>query len=231
MGKRRTKTTIPSEPEVGSIPLNTTELIDLWMTVPNEDAPGYPDKLHLLFNRDAVEFSTQYRDALYVARGIPFSTDNITPADIMSLVVASTAGKKIAMKSEEAVRRAKQIYERWAEQAERDSWTLAILYDNEFDFQPKPFSDVKPKVAPGLPMLPEPKRDLADPVEFRLKQINDLVNVTYDFRLLVERTINDCLTKLAQFGEAVKEVDPMGFRPTTVDTAVSEGDGPVSPSN
>src|SRR6185503_12407945 len=134
---------------------NNDTLIDTTLETPTEvdgeKVVGYPKTIHILFNKDVMEFANQYRDALYTARGIPFDMNAITPADILALVVANQSGMKKAITSDEAVRRAKQIYSKWAEIADQHSWTLAILYDNELDHQPRPYPPAaEKKFAPGI---------------------------------------------------------------------------------
>lgn len=199
-----------------------TTLIDINLEVtPKTD--GFPEILHVLFDRNAVEYSEQYRDALYVSRGLPFSVDEVGPTDIMTILVANTMGAKGALSSNDAVRRAQGHYKRWIDAADKDAWTLAILYDNTFTHQPTSYPEPA-KPPPGIAAVPEPKRDLKDPVEFRLKQIVDLFNVSREFRTLVEKTINDVLTKMAQYGEAVKQKDSFRVQPGTTDSEIPEAD-------
>lgn len=199
-----------------------TTLIDINLEV-SPKTEGLPETLHVMFDRNAVEYSEQYRDALYVSRGLPFNVEEVGPTDILTILVANTMGAKGALSSNDAVRRAQGHYKRWIDAADKDAWTLAILYDNVFTHQPTSYPEPA-KPPPGITAVPEPKRDLKDPVEFRLKQIVDLFNVSREFRTLVERTINDVLTKMAQYGEAVKQKDSFRIQQGATDSSVSETD-------
>jgi len=199
-----------------------TTLIDINLEV-SPPTKGLPEKLHVMFDRNAVEYSEQYRDALYVSRGLPFNVEEVGPTDILTILVANTMGAKGALSSNDAVRRAQGHYKRWMDAADKDAWTLAILYNNTFDHQPTSYPEPAAP-PPGIAAIPEPKRDLKDPVEFRLKQIVDVFNVSREFRTLVEKTINDVLTKMAQYGEAVKQADSFRVQSGSTDSTVHEAD-------
>lgn len=199
-----------------------TTLIDINLEV-SPPTKGLPKKLHIVFDRKAVEYSEVYRDALYVSRGLPFNVEEVGPTDILTILVANTMGAKGKLSSNDAVRRAQGHYKRWMDAADKDAWTLAILYDNKLDHQPTSYPPPA-EPPPGIAAVPEPARDLKDPVEFRLKQIVDVFNVSREFRSLVERTINDVLTEMAQYGEAVKQKDSFRVQSRSTDSSVPEAD-------
>jgi len=210
---------------------DSTTLIDIWLDVPKEGlepelVKDYPDSLHLLFDRSAVEYAEQYRDALMMSRSLPFSLENVGVTDVLTLVIANTMNAKGKLVAQDAIRRAQATYQRWITQVEKEGWTLAILYDNIVTNEPTEYPTPKPP-APGISQIPEPKRSLIDPVERRLKSILDILNISIEFRSLAETTINNVLTELAQYGSAIDSGDHFRLPVAPASEPIPNNDGDV----
>src|SRR5690348_11695776 len=144
-------------------------LIDKYVTTPEGMKP---EKLHILFDKKTRTHVDQYHTALLVARNIPFNVHTITVSDPLVLVTANVFRIK---DGETARRQAMQYYEKWTNDALKHAWTMAVLTDNDFDFEPVDWDD-DPPPPPGVPIVPEPKLNLNNPTERRLKQIVDLID-------------------------------------------------------
>lgn len=125
-----------------------------------------------------------YFAKLLESRRLPRDPDSIAPDDPLIPIVlklphiaampdktrAEQDAKSRAVLSELATH-----YNKHIRQAESDAIMLAITMENEFVDPPTPYEDSMPtnRKRPGLVDLPEPKRDLNNPVEARLKQLLD----------------------------------------------------------
>lgn len=190
-----------------SKPQKLESLFDVYIDAPEGCVP---EKLHILLNSKFKSIADQYKNALFMARGIPFSQSLITLADPVALTYSKLLVDEIPDDKERAARAitmAMSTYERWADEAEKESWSLAMLTDNVFSNAPLPY----PPQEEGLPgLLPElnPVRNLQNRTERRLKQILDYLDTDITFRMEVEAAIN------GQIAGAIRlaETDDAGFR-------------------
>lgn len=129
--------------------------------------------------RVAVDFSRilddvqGYTDKLMLARSIPFDTDNLSPADPM--VIIASAGMPWITDSMEVVNTARRHYDLHAGKARMDAVVLASTRLNPaYAFDPDPYPEIEQGDEWDF-SLPEPKKNLLNPVERRLKQIYDIL--------------------------------------------------------
>ena len=114
-----------------------------------------------------------YTDKLMLARRIPFDTQNLSPADPM--VIIASAGMPWITDSMEVVDAARLHYDLHANKARMDAVVLAATRTNppyQFDPDPYPAND---KTDEWDFALPEPTKNLLNPIERRLKQIYDVL--------------------------------------------------------
>lgn len=178
------------------------------------DAPEgmSPSKLHLLFDKKTRGYAEQYTTALQIARGIPFNPQAIPVTDPMVLVIANVYR---ITDGQQAINQAIQHYQKWMMDATKHGWMLALLSDNDFRNEPTAWDAPEPP-PPGIPVVPEPKPNLLNPTERRLKQIIDYLSIDQDFQQTVMTTVNDAMVRLVN---EVEEVDPVTtFQPDAVDT-------------
>ena len=129
--------------------------------------------------RVVVDFSVilddvqNYTDKLMVARRIPFDTQNLSPADPM--VIIASAGMPWITDSMEVVDMARRHYDLHANKARMDAVVLASTRSNTaYHFDPDPYP-VTQAADDWDFSLPEPNKNLLNPVERRLKQIYDVL--------------------------------------------------------
>ena len=187
-------------------------IVDKYIDTP-EGIDG-PEKIHILLDSRTMKIAGQYQDALFVARGVPFNLATVSISDPLALLIASQNPK---LKGNDVVRQAQAWYEQWQQAAEQDSWALALLADNKLTNEPTPYVDDDDPI-PGLPFIPEPKRDLDNPVEYRLKQVMDLADSTIEFSQQFYSAINEAFTEAIRFAG---ETDAAGFQSGAANGAVS----------
>jgi len=162
----------------------------------------------------------RYFSHLCFARGIPNQDEieNITKFDKNYLAAKSQFTWMEQSDNDNTVLEfLKAQYRLWAHAAMVDAGVLAVTIssENEFDFNPEPYEVSDDSPLPGLPELPRPKRNLANPVERRLKQIMDLlasdINVMTQFQKDYE-SIADNVYKLTESGDIGTETDADGFQ-------------------
>lgn len=186
-----------------------TSIID--QIIPAPDGMS-PTQIHILFDKKTRNYADQYTTALKVARGIPFNPQALSVSDPLVLIVANVFR---ITDGQQAIQQAIQYYEMWSVEAQKHGWTLAILADNTFTTSPKPY-EPKDSPPPGIPIIPEPKLNLSNPTEARLKQIIDYLEIDSDFQQKVMTTVNDAMVRLVN---EVEEVDPAtNFQPESTDT-------------
>ncbi len=177
------------------------------------DAPegASPPQLHVLFDSRTRDYADQYHTALRVSRGLPFLPEEISITDPLVLVVINIFH---LTDSNRALRMARQYYDKWNRDAKMHSFMLALLSDNTFFTEPTEW-DTDNDIPPGIPYIPEPKYDLANQTEKRLKQIVDYLSINDEFQLSVMKRVNDAMVNL------VNEVEK--------DTVTGFQSGAVSP--
>lgn len=180
------------------------------------------EKVRILADAQSVEYITQYQDALYVSRGIPFDIDSISIGNPLALIIANQ-NKEKAMKGVEALRRAKSWYNSWADEARKEAVILGLLADNEFTKEPTPY--VERKTAPGIQVIPTPTYDINDPVEYRLKQIKDVLASDVDFQVRLMTQISNAIGSLAQMSG---DTDDAGFQSPSVSEPLPAKDESVN---
>lgn len=180
------------------------------------DAPegANPSKIRLLFDKKTRVYSEQYHDALKIARGIPMQISTIPVTDPLVLIMANVYRIK---DGDKARLLAMQQYERWSYEALKHAWMMAILSTNTFTEPPKEWEEDEPP-PPGIPVIPEPKFDISNPTEYRLKQIVDYLNVSQDFQLAVMSRVNDSMVALVN--EADETDERTGFQPNSTNPVV-----------
>lgn len=191
-----------------------TALVDV--NIPAPEGFGIKE-VKILADAQAMNYVEQYRDALMVARSIPFDIEALNIADPLALVIANQYKNLTGV---EAVRRAKNWYSSWVQEANADATMLAFLAVNTFSNTPTPY--VEQKTAPGIPTTPRPRYDLSDPVEHRLKQIKDMLASDITFQGAVMNAINNAIATLVR--GVTGDTDAAGFQPTSVDQQVSKED-------
>lgn len=196
-----------------------TSIIDQIVPAPEGMSPT---QLHILFDKKTRGYAEQYETALKISRNIPFNPQQIAVTDPLVLIIANVFS---ITDGQQAIRQAVQYYEKWALDCIKHGWMLALLSDNTFYNQPSEWEapDAPP---PGIPIIPEPKYNLSNPTEARLKQIVDYLSIDTDFQQTVMTTVNNAMVKLVN---EVEEVDPV----TTFHTEPTDTDlhGEVSPAN
>ncbi len=190
-------------------------LIDKYVTTPEGMKP---EKLHIFFDKKTRTHVDQYQTALLVARNIPFNIQTITVSDPLVLVTANVFRIK---DGEQARRQAMQYYEKWTNDALKHAWTMAVLTDNEFEGEPMDWDD-DPMPPPGVPIIPEPKLNLQNPTERRLKQIVDLIDQSRELQLEVQTAVNNALVELVNDDEDVDPDEKTGFQPEPTDSGVHD---------
>ncbi len=191
---------------INSAPKNQlTNIVDTYVDTP-EGIDG-PKQIHILLNARTMKLAGQYKDALFVSRGIPFNLSTINISDPLALLIASQQTK---LEGNRIVRQASAWYEQWQQEAEQDAWALALLADNKLTNEPEAYGDEDDdEPAPGLLFVPKPRRDLDNPVEFRLKQVYDLANSTIEFSQQFYSAVNEAFAKAIRFAG---ETDTAGFQ-------------------
>jgi hypothetical protein len=189
-----------------------TNLIDEWIDSPEG---VLPEKIHIFFDKSTRDYADQYTSALHVARNIPFNISTIPVTDPLSLVVANVFNIK---EGNVATQKARAYYERWAYDALKHGWVLALLENNEFTNTPEPYDESK--LPRGIPVLPEPKYDLSNPTEYRLKQIFDWLASDINLQMTVMTTINNAFAKLVSETEAEETDKRTGFQPEPANSDV-----------
>ena len=204
-------------------------IIDDWVDTPEGTVPT---KIHILFDKNTREFAEQYTSALHISRNIPFNLSTIPMTDPLALLISNlfrlTDGA-------EAIQKARGYYEQWAYEATKHGWILALLEDNEFINKPEDYGvERKPR---GIPTIPEPKQQLSNPVEYRLKQIFDLLSIDVALQMTVMNTINNAFAKLVQEVEETDNRTGFQSEPTGADVhdetssnSNNDGDKPVKRS-
>lgn len=125
-----------------------------------------------------VEIAKLYQDKLMASRGIPIDVDNMTPRDPRWKVVAETM--QWLKTNQQRADYLSKFYSSLADEARQESYLLAMFADkqNAFNNEPTPYNDDLSDL-PGLEAegLKNPKKNLANPLERRLRQIIDFVNM------------------------------------------------------
>ena len=184
-----------------------TSIIDQIIPAPEGMSPT---QLHILFDKKTRSYAEQYETALKVARNLPFNPQQIAVTDPLVLIVASVFRMT---DGQQAIRQAIQYYEKWSVDAMKHGWMLALMADNTFTNPPAPYTAPEPP-PPGIPVVPEPKYNISNPTEARLKQIIDYLEVDSTFQETVMTTVNNAMVKLVN---EVEETDPVtNFQPEPV---------------
>lgn len=191
-----------------------TNVVDVTIDTPEG---AYPPKIRLLLNRNVIKMAEQYKDALFVSRHIPFNMNAIPISDPIAMIV----GTQYHISGNEAVMQAQNWYSEWAAEAEREAYTLAMLADpmNVFTNEPLPYPPQE-NPPPGIPFIPKPQRNLSIPVERRLKQIIDILNLDPMFESKVMSAINNAFLEAARLAVT----DAAGFRSGSTDSDVPAQD-------
>lgn len=193
-------------------------IIDEYIPSPEGSSP---EQIHVLFDRRTRDYADQYHTALRVSRGLPFLPEEISITDPLVLVLINifhlTDGQR-------ALRTARSYYDKWNRDAKMHGFMLALLADNQFYGEPKEWS-TESDTPPGIPTIPEPKYDLNNPTERRLKQIIDFLSADDTFQFTVMNRVNDAMVNLVN----EVEKDPVtGFQSGTTDSNLH---GAVSPAS
>lgn len=192
------------------------------------DAPEglVPSKLHVLFDKKTRGYADQYETALQVARNIPFDSSKLSVTDPLVMIVANVFR---ITDGQQALVQAQQYYNKWALDAKKHGWMLALLADNDFVGEPEPYPapDAPP---PGIPIIPEPKYNILNPTERRLKQMIDYLDSDDNFQQTVMTAVNDAMVKLVNEVEETDPVTTFHVEPTSSDLhgETSANDNPNS---
>lgn len=174
-------------------------------------------KIHLKIDVATIQdILGKYHDALIMSRGIPFDRDSISPTDNLVMFIA---GKYTWLKPEDCVRTAKSHYEKLNQDAYREAMILAVIAskDNVFTIIPTDYereSEAEEDQLPGMPPpLPEPKKDLKNPVEYRLKQFMDTIISANDLNFVSKfyRSFEAAVVAINREIGEVEETDENGF--------------------
>ena len=140
-----------------------------------------PDKVRMLVDvSEVIEDSEKYQRSLMLYRGIPqkanaFRTDDPNINIAMSML---SHIKNTGVREERAVQMLISHYERLADECEALGFMLASTKINSFENEPKPYNPdwFKRSELPGIESLPDPVPDLTNMVEYRLKQLLDILD-------------------------------------------------------
>jgi hypothetical protein len=214
-------------------------LIDTTIPVPSH-IEGITE-FRLVLNTATLKQSETIANALVVSRRLPFNPDAISISDPFAMYIMGT---RPDLTGQDSVREAEGHYERFLRQAQTDSIIVAMTaYNTLPNTEPRPYlddaealdaewgEDGAPEWVKAIPAIPEPKYNLNNPYEKRLKLIMDfLEDCGLEFTLQFNRVINnDLATKLREMG--VEGSDEAGFQPSGDTQPVPSGDGSESVDN
>lgn len=139
-----------------------------------------PDKVRVLIDASEVLEDTEaYQRQLMLYRGIPQRADafKVDDSNIDTAMNIFSHIKDQETREEKALKLLKDHYERLADQCQAYGFMLASTKTNEFDNEPKPYTKdfFESKSLPGIESIPDPMPDLSNLVEYRLKQLLDLL--------------------------------------------------------
>ena len=122
---------------------------------------------------DLVDSISNYSEKLMLSRGIPFDLENLSPTDPM-LIQASQILSWVDDPAK-VLQLTKSHYERLASRVKTDAAILASTKKNPaYLFEPEPYPERETTEEWDVD-LPEPVRNLRNPLERRLKQIFDIL--------------------------------------------------------
>jgi len=165
------------------------------------------------------EDQRDYLAKLLAARGIPRDDNSIAPDDpLIKLVsedptIASMPEKTPSEKKQKSLAILETLaghYEKYREQAMTDAVILAMTTENVLTEPPTPYAEEPPlRRRPGLITLPAPTRNLQNPVEYRLKQIYDILEKSPGALGDLQRLTSSMAVEI---GRRFQTVDRDGFR-------------------
>jgi hypothetical protein len=185
---------------------NTTQkLIDVRIPIPNDTEKTF----HIELSAKTMNRAKKIIDELILARHIPYDPDAISIGDPLALIISQMKGKRDRA-GDNAVLEASETYKRWMRDAQSDGFTVAMTASNELTNEPTAY--VKDAVEDDEPAwlveaaktnIPEPTKNLSNPYERRLKQVEDYVN-SFDatFQMSVASAINNAFAAAVQLVEA-----------------------------
>lgn len=156
---------------VANIPADAWIAIDEWII---------PDELRVVVNlNDFMEDKEQYKRELMRCRNIPNRPEAFR-ADDPNINVAMETYEHIpdmGKREEMAIKALEGHYKRLEDECESWGFMLAALKYNQLDNEPKPYEDewATRNMLPGLTTFYNPIPDINERLEYRLKQILDLM--------------------------------------------------------
>lgn len=173
----------------------------------------------------------KYFSALRKSRGIPFNLEQVSPNwkayrmayDRLEYMLAANPNSPALQEqhAQLAAQEAISYYQQLSEDAYREAVMLAMSAESKLDgFEPEPYSQVDDddEDLPGLEQtvtFPSVVRDLNDPLEYRLKQILDLLAQSD------AKVMNAMTAGLMRATVALEETNEDGFHPKRTGRAKS----------
>jgi len=164
-------------------------LLDEFTSKRPADTEGEPDKSVFIikFNAKTIERAQMYTDALIVARGLPAVADDLPAMTDPVALFVNQSMDWVEPGDEPSV--ARTYYQRQHQECNRDGLMIAMCDSNKFldTFEPKEYTEEDTGIDPETPdwlveaqadiSIPDPKRNLSNPYERRLKLVVDFVDV------------------------------------------------------
>lgn len=167
-----------------------------------------------------LEDISKYTDRLIMARNLPFDVDNLSPADPMLV----TASQLMSWNTDanQVFIAVKQHYENLLKRAQSDATVLAMTKTNKFEFEPQPYPPESESAGDWDISLPNPVRNLNNPIEKRLKQVYDMItsdsSVQHEF-------LNALNVIVIEADRRSQKVDDDGFQSRRINGTSSKKNG------
>lgn len=114
----------------------------------------------------------RYKDKLMQARGIPFDIEDLVPTD----GIVGVASRQMSWASpSEVIKAVRQHYQKLESIAKNDAAVLAITKTSKLSFDPEPYPVREESAEEWDTDLPDPVRNLSNPVERRYKQVIEVI--------------------------------------------------------
>lgn len=204
----------PQTPEQTNVPEDIAILVDRYI--------GDGDKVNIKVVADLrylQQDQEDYKIKLLDARGIPQDFNNIPPDDpVIHRVLSLPSVKAMPEKTQEdrhnknraVLTEVIMYYTKEARQVDADAIMLALTMENEFTEAPQPYEkQTTGRVRPGLNDFPPTPRNLANPIEYRLKQLLDILSQSPEAMAQLSETTQYLSADIAR---RLQMVDRDGFR-------------------
>ena len=176
--------------------------------------------LHLKLNiQKFLERKENYADALMNIRHLPYDLELVSGSDPIALLVASQRPAMVKADPNSATRYAVQYYKQHISMVQQEAAILVFISSKEnnslLDKEPLPYDDKQRDEdddLPGILFLPEPRRDLTDPVEIRLRNFYEVLSDHGDLIQAFYTRFNAAMGVLSERAKELGERDEAGFR-------------------